>query len=251
MKIIAKYVFGSPDSLDRDVCFLVDKLPSFQKCKEFCYINSKRTGENTNIAEYDPEKRIIKECFIGAPDELNNSIIHTYPMHEQEYALLLVPVPRIKVLKVVRATRIILTMLTRTKYRPAVKQALKSYSLTKRLNTLSKIDLTKIDSFNKNKLSDVEVLKKIAFQVGQTILLLHNHEVYTKSEISAMLPGLKPYLYREETSRYALQACLQYLLRIIPYYKEFDEYICCDEGIIDIKREILIGENDEVQLGRV
>ena len=240
MCFIAKYVFGSPDSQDRDVCFLVEKLPPFQECKEFCYANSRRTGENTNIAEYDPEKRIIRECFIGIPDELNNSIIHTYPMHKQEYPLLLVPVPRIKMLKVVRATRITLTMLTRTRHRTAVKQALRSNSLTKRLHVLSEIDLTEIKEFNKKKLPDVEVLKKIAFQIGQTILLLHDHEVYTKGEISVMLPELRPYLYRQKTSRDALQEYLEFLLESIPLYKEKNGCVVCEEGMIDIKKERVI-----------
>ena len=35
MEIIARYIHGSQDSIDRDVLYIVDRLPSFGDCVDF------------------------------------------------------------------------------------------------------------------------------------------------------------------------------------------------------------------------
>lgn len=46
MEILARYIHGSEDSVDTDVYYVVDELPSFQECKEWC--DSKK-DENANL----------------------------------------------------------------------------------------------------------------------------------------------------------------------------------------------------------
>ena len=231
--IMYKYIHGSADSIDLDVCYIVNKLPSFQECKKFC---STTTIENRNLAELDVNMT-IRDCYIGLPDELNNSLIATYPLHEQEYPMVLRRVERHPLLKVIRATRVILTFLTRTKYRREVKEALRSYSLTQRINVLRRISLLTIKSFNKKKISDTEICKRIAFQTGQTYLLLKGKEVYTKAEISNSIPELEPYLYRRKVRLDELYSYLHAMLNEIPEFKEVGEVIRYKENKYSVKTE--------------
>jgi len=233
MRILYKYIHGSEDSVDLDVCYIVDKLPkTIKECQEFC----RHPIENRNLATIDPSTMTIADCYIGLPDELNNSLIATYPLHKQEYPMVLNRVKRHPMLKVIRATRVILTFLTRTKYRQVVKQALRSNSLTMRLNVLKNISLTSIDTFNK-KLKDEDIKKKIAFQIGQTILLLNGKEVYTKAEIVNELPELRQYIYREPTDNTVLDLYLKKFIDTIPNFTENNGIV---DGMYDVTKERVV-----------
>lgn len=193
--IIAKYIHGSEDSTDIDVHYVFDKMPTFQECKEFCDSDK---SENRNIITI--ENGIVTSCYKGTIDEINNALIETYPLHKQEYPLLVeCKVERDKVLKYIRAVRIILSYLSHTIYRKQIKSALKG-TWEERIKTLEEIDLTKIDfdslAKHNNKL---DVLKIIAFQIGQCWGLIGDVEYYTKYSIAQDYPFLKRYLYRKET----------------------------------------------------
>ena len=82
--IIAKYIHGSEDSIDTDVCYVFDRMPDAGECKRFC--DSTR-AENRNIICI--ENGTVSGCYKGIPDELNNALIETYGLHEQEYPLLI------------------------------------------------------------------------------------------------------------------------------------------------------------------
>lgn len=196
MEIIAKYIHGSEDSLDTDIYYVINELPSFSECRAFCSSNKE---ENRNLIVI--KKGIVIDCFIGTIDEINNALIDTYHLHEQEYPLLITRrVSRDIPLKAIRASRGILSLLSRTQYRSKIKEALKS-SWTIRLQTLSEIDFEKIDFTKLEKQGTTEDIKKvIAFQLGQILGLLEGREFYTKSSISKHYPLLKPYLYREVNS---------------------------------------------------
>lgn len=184
MKILARYFHGSEDSIDIDIAYIVDAIPeNLEECRKFC---SSDKEENRNLAVI--ENNAIKECFIGLPDELNNSLIATCRLHKQEYPLTLRPVKRDVFLKFIRATRIILSLLTRTEYRVSVKSALKSHDLSKRVEILRQIDISGVRTFGIRNTSDADILKKIAFQCGQYILLSEDIEVYTKRQICDCLP---------------------------------------------------------------
>lgn len=122
MEIIAKYIHGSEDSLDTDVYYVVKELPSFSECRAFCSANKE---ENRNLIVI--KNGVVTNCFIGTNDEINNALIDTYQLHEQEYPLLITKrVSRDIPLKAIRVSRGILSLLSRTQYRSEIKEALKS-----------------------------------------------------------------------------------------------------------------------------
>lgn len=197
MKVIARYVHGSQDSLDEDVVYVVDHMPeTIAECKEFCS-SPERADENANMCEI-VEGRVVR-VFKGTPDELNNSLKRTYWLHRQDDELLVTEnVPRNVPLKICRSVRCILSHLSRTEYREDIKEALRG-ALRQRLDVLRKIELEKVDftGYIKN-MSGKDVLKVIAFQLGQVNGLLECVELFTKREIADEYPMLENFLYRRE-----------------------------------------------------
>jgi hypothetical protein len=122
MKIIAKYIHGSEDSIDVDVYYVIDKISTFNEAKKFC---DSDTEENVNIIEIDNGK--VVNCYKGSCDEIQNSLLRTYPLHKQTYDLLIKePVERDLFVKTVRVVRCFLSHLSRTQYRKEVKLALQT-----------------------------------------------------------------------------------------------------------------------------
>lgn len=199
MEILGRYIYGSGNSLDTDMVYLVDQLPgSIAECKAFCD-EMKHENENLNIAVI--EGGVISKCFKGTVDELNNAIYMTYKLHEQDTPLMINRmVDRDKYLKVIRAVRSILSHFSKSCLRPEIKSALKG-SWEERLNALVDIsslreDEVDFDSLNPN-MSGRDVMKLVAFQIGQTMaLLIGDEELFTKDEIGYRFEDLSPYLKR-------------------------------------------------------
>lgn len=188
-----KYIHGSEDSLDVDVYYVFDKLPSFNECKKFC---SEDKSENRNIIVIN--NGVVTDCFIGTNDEINNGLLDTYNLHKQEYPLIINKrLERDKELKYIRAVRGILSHISRTQYRPEVKKALNS-NWNARIQCLKQIDFTTVnfDELSKRMNKD-DVLKVIAFQLGQSLGLIENIELYTKSSVAKQYPDLYNFLYRK------------------------------------------------------
>lgn len=77
-------IHGSEDSLDKDMVYFVEQMPkSRQACQDMCL--SSDPNENKNICMV--QNGICVACFKGLPDELNNSLLVTYPLHEQQFEL--------------------------------------------------------------------------------------------------------------------------------------------------------------------
>ena len=206
-----KYIHGSGDSTDLDVIYVVDQLPSLQECKRFCSDKE----ENRNICVI--KNGIVTECYKGTPDEVNNAVYLTYGLHKQEFPLLITKlVPRDVTAKCMRAVRIILSHLSRSQYRQQVKHALISDWNT-RLDTLDHINLETIDfsTLNHN-MTREDILKTIAFQIGQTTQLCVHQELYTKAEVSEFFGTLEQFLYRDPNSDiHELENYKKYLLQCI------------------------------------
>ncbi len=211
---MVKYIHGSGDSTDNDVIYVVDKLPSLQDCKRFCS-NQDNPNENRNICViYGGE---VVQCYKGTPDEVNNAVYLTYKLHKQEYPLLITHlVPRDLTAKCMRAVRIILSHLSRSQYRAEVKHALVSDWET-RLKTLEDINLETIDFEHlNNNMTREDILKTIAFQIGQTTQLCAHQELYTKAEIAENFGLLEEFLYRDPNSNiHYLENCKKYFLQCI------------------------------------
>jgi len=198
-------IFGSKDSIDIDVMVFVDKLPNTtEECKDACHKYEKELdlGDFSNVNLAVVKDGIVTECFKGTPDEVNNSILATYGLHDkyQEFDCQVDrPVERDIPLKIARCFRIILTLISRTQYRAEVKKALKG-DVEEKIEFLQYLDFTTIDSFNKNGLTDIDCWKAIVFQIIQTIFLIDNIEIYTKGEAKAVSPPLTPVIMRENIS---------------------------------------------------
>jgi hypothetical protein len=219
---LIRIVHGSEDSLDVDVFYVFDQMPSFFDCQTFC---SADPSENRNIITI--EDGVVSGCFKGTIDEINNGLIKTYPLHKQkDKNPIRCPVERDMLIKSIRVMRCLLSHCSRTAYRSEVKKALKSSDWQLRLDTLRKIDFSSLSDFQKD--SRENVLKVFAFQVGQLLGLFNNLELYTKSSTAATFPVLKPFLYREKNSdSHALQnminRCIDEISKI--KYEQYENYV--------------------------
>lgn len=232
---IIRYIHGSEDSIDVDVFYVFDDMPSLTFCQLFC----DDKNENRNIITIENE--IVTNCFKGTIDEVNNGLYYTYSLHPQTYDLLVNRiVERDVLIKIIRVVRCILSHCSRTKYRDMVKNTLRSYSWKDRLKILRSIDFENINDFGKNgTLKDI--YKIFAFQLGQVLGLLQGVELYTKKDISNGYPQLEKYLYRQQTDFFFLDNHLKIFLSYceslevkekdeICYFKDFNKSI-------DLRRE--------------
>ena len=202
-----------------DVIYVVDELPSLQECKTFCSDKE----ENRNLITV--ENGIVTSVYKGTPDEVNNALLDTYKLHEQEYPLLVErKVERDVHIKAIRAVRCILSHLSRSMFRPEIKNALRG-SWSVRIETLQMIydhfDEIDFDSLQNNMSGD-DVKKLIAFQIGQVLALTDFVELYTKSEIASYFTDLKPYLYRNSTDNENLKRYLFIFIHCLTKNNMFD-----------------------------
>ncbi|MCL9804464.1 hypothetical protein NAT51_02955 [Flavobacterium amniphilum] len=226
--------FGSADSVDYDVVFLIDAMPET--------ILEKLTLSNSlkeQLAEEYQDKVInanlavcsngcIVSVYKGTADELNNSVLATYDLHHQDFGNEITKTLKRDVhLKLIRSLRMLLSFVSKTEFRTVVKAALKG-DVHLKVKTLAEINLLQLNDFGKG--TDATGLKKMmAFQLGQTLALASGTELYTKKEIMAFFPELKPFLLREpETNMEVIQTYVNQLVAVlkeeIPKMKNTEEY---------------------------
>lgn len=205
-----RYVHGSADSTDLDVVYVFEKMPSFEECQIFCRSDPK---ENRNIIVV--EDGIVKSCFKGLADEMNNALLATYSLHEQEFPLLIKQaVPRDIFLKDITITRKVISPLTETPMRRQVKAVLRA-DWKQRLAFMKELKLIEIDFDHVGKWKKEDLLKSIAFQLGQGIGLHQGLELYTKADIAEYIPELYPYLYRQIEDLQRLQVVYETYLQLL------------------------------------
>jgi len=205
-------VFGSQDSVDVNVIVFLDSLPNKDESKKLCdfyKLAIKRTYFNILSYKLDRvidinlgvlKKGILIDVFKGSVDEINNSLFYTYNYHKnlQLYIQQIdKPIKRDIHNKMLRSSRIILSLLSRTNYNILVKEVLKT-NLKAQVNLIQKIDLSKIQDFGIKNQTNKDVLKTITFQMCQTIALSSGFDIYSKSSISVMFPTVKKFIYRSD-----------------------------------------------------
>jgi len=203
METLQYQFFGSQNSQDIDVAFVVEALPeSIQEradlSKQYSQVIAEIHGftqpVNGNLVV--AENGVLTDVFKGTKDELNNAMYYTYSLHNQYYESVIYRlVERDVDLKFIRASRSILSYFTRTSIRVPVKEALKG-DIDLKYQTLKEMDFIGILTAEVN---DLDARKSIAFQLGQAIGLDDGLELYTKDAIQAHYPALKSYLQREKT----------------------------------------------------
>ena len=198
-----RYIHGSADSTDLDVMYVVDTLPALPQAQTFY---REHPGENCNFIVI--RDGIVAQCLKGHPDEVNNALLHTYPLHPQDHPLqILRPVQRDVFLKNITMTRKYLSPLTRTALRPSVKEALRG-SWQRRLEVLASVDFSRTDLTGVRGREQQDLIKSMAFSLGQAVGLHNGAELYTKAAIAEHIPALEPYLYRRQDALEGLQQVL-------------------------------------------
>lgn len=178
---------------------------------------------------------IVAWVLKGIPDETNNSVFCTYHLHRQYHPFEIQRlVPRNIENKIIRATRVILSQLTKSERRHNVKNALKANQLFIRLDALKPICFQKLD-LKQSEEDLTEIVKMIAFQLGQTIALVkENRELYTKTQVAEYEPRLKQYLMRE------MGCNLEILTQVKNEYVAMVEQMFVQQPELRIKAEVLI-----------
>ena len=178
---------------------------------------------------------IVAWVLKGIPDETNNSVFRTYHLHKQYHPLEIQRlVPRDIEKKIIRATRAILSLLTKSERRHNVKNALKANQLYIRLDALKSSCFPKLD-FKQSQEDLTEIAKTIAFQLGQTMALVkENTELYTKTQVATYDPRLQPYLMRET-------GCdLEILTQVKDEYVAMIEQMFVEQPELRMKAEVLV-----------
>lgn len=204
-------IFGSESSNDLDVMVFVNEIQKTNDNHEYIKILN-RVIENDYFNVNFPnlikkqvncnlciiENGIITQVFKGTPDEVNNSMFLTYKFHKQITDNNITRLVNRDVdLKILRTARVLLSFVSRTIYRNEVKIALSS-DITTKFKVLRTIDINIIKDNEKiKKIGYIDVVKTLAFQLGQTLCLIDGIELYSKEDISLYHPKLKPYLMRE------------------------------------------------------
>ncbi len=205
-------IFGSGNSLDLDVCFFVETLSSIndnhKTVEQLIEAEAFKTLKTVNANLAIVKEGIIVDCFKGIPDELNNALYKTYQLHEQKHERKIQQlVVRDLELRIERCARSLVSYFTRTTLRQDAKAALKGTLLDKLL-FLEQVELSAFKTFGKHG-SVIEIYKSIAFQLGITLALFQDVELYTKTDIIELFPEFKRYLLRASDTSEALQKQLK------------------------------------------
>jgi len=229
-RVLYKIRHGSEDSIDEDFYYVVDRMPSKEEAVKF----QKENSDDVNFIRIVDGK--VVECWKGLPDEINNSIYHTFHLHPQEVpdSPISAPVPRDKFYKASQVVRELLARASRTHYRSEIKAALKSGSLSQRMSVLGELDLTMISDFQKYPKEDV--YKFFAQQIGMLFSLLRGEDaLYTKRSILQAYPLLEGYLYRRESDPSNLQHMLTELVGELDAF--FRKVVVAEEGQVVTARK--------------
>jgi hypothetical protein len=198
--------FGSDDSQDIDCLVFINQIPETkiacnELCKIFDYELSKLfPDEKINCNLGIVSNGILTQVYKGATDETNNAMLTTYHLHQQYFEnQILHKVERNIELKIHRATRIILSYLSKSNERVLIKSALNG-TIYSKIKVLKELNLSEIVFSSKEKNLKEDIYKVITFQMAQTLALLEGKEIYTKKEAISLYPDLATYLLRNQNS---------------------------------------------------
>ena len=209
MNILARYIHGSEDSIDCDVIYMVDEVPSQKDAKAFC---CEDPTENRNVAVVRNGR--ISWCYKGFTDEVNNSLLATYVLHRQNDRLLVTErMERDLLLKLLAVLRKLLMELRHASIRHEARKALKA-GYSERVRLLEQTVLPELEWIIPET-ERLERVKTMAFQLGQALSLHERMELYTKSALAKYDASLKPYLYREPCSLAYLEDVKIRFLKIV------------------------------------
>ena len=201
------YYFGSDDSIDEDVLIEINKkdLPSIQEDRKNLLFNIKKEYDlSWNMNFIVVENDIVIDTIYPKSwiDSVNNSLFSTYNLHKdkQKYDLCIDRlIPRNKLLAIYKTVRTILSMLTRTQYRNDIKPIIKGiHDFKYKIDILSKIDFSILETFNQSNTLDIDIWKIIGFYLVQNYALIKdNIEIYTKKDAIKYDKKFESFIYRK------------------------------------------------------
>lgn len=215
-------IFGSENSTDYDVMVFVDEILDVESSHILCKEYDTKLAETLNDKPLNSNLAVVKDglivdVFKGIVDEVNNALFYTYDFHKQYHSLLITePVVREYDLKILRVHRSILSFFSRTELRAVIKSALRG-DLREKLPVLLKIDFCSMREFPGKKEGVINIMKIIAFQLGQLFSLVDGFEKdsYTKNGIIKNYPDLEPMLNRKTLSDIDFEVLNKYKERLI------------------------------------
>ncbi len=180
---------GSPNSVDTDLIYLFPQKPDPKVAKDFLKDGEKLDQDRNIITIKDG---IVNYCYIGIIDSVNNALLTTYSMHEQQFELPIMH--RIKRVVAMKVNETLLHVLVKLRKIPSIRervvQAIQSYDFHFRKTTVSELDITKLDL-------DADTIKTLTFRFCQTIALMNGIECFTKDVTIEQFPDIKSLLYRQ------------------------------------------------------
>jgi hypothetical protein len=212
-------VHGSENSLDRDVYWVMKKLPSKE---ELISINKSINTSDINFITI--HNGIVSDCIKGVVDEINNGIIDTFHLHPQslDYCPVFYRQHRDSFVKTIRFIRGILVQFSKTDFRPIVKKASKSHNLKLKIDTAIELisHLDKIDDFVR--LNKTDLFKFLSFQLAQSKALFDNIEIYTKNSAKLYLhPTLSTFIDRQVFQEKDIQILQSELISFLAFFKDY------------------------------
>jgi hypothetical protein len=183
------YRHGSMDSVDVDIVYVFDTVPTNSEANKF--IQSK-SDEDVNIITFMENR--VATSYRGLVDETNNALLATTRYHLQNFEVPVTKqVTRIVPLKVCNTILSICVILRKFKqYREDIIAIMASFDYNQRREYLKSV------SFQDLGLS-LDEIKYIAFRLGQTLCLIDGKQVYTKGELIQVFSELDPLINRVET----------------------------------------------------
>lgn len=234
MEKLYEIVHGSKNSLDRDVYWVTGKLPTKE---ELTHLNKSQDISDVNFITIDDGK--VTGCIKGVIDEINNGIIDTFDLHEQELDSCPISkrMNRDSFMKGVRAVRGILLQFSKTIYRPEVKEASRSHSISKKISQAKKMVtlIPEIDDFVR--MNKTNVFKFFAFQIAQSHGLLKDIEIYTKNDAKKYFPELALFIDREEFSISDVETLINSMLEFLDDFQSFVENNYLEKSQFVIEKE--------------
>jgi len=245
------YFFGSPNSVDVDVMIDHPEASSRESDSMIAHALKHNYPEteswNMNIIRISGGIVVDSIPNKGSADSANNSLYQTFQYHDQSFAF---PIDRLVVrnlpLAVVKCVNASILWFKDTdmhhEYKERLRPALMSGKWADSVDLLPTLNFEK--PFTDDMITNGNIYKSLAFNIGQTVALFCGVEVYTKGELGNFYPEINPLLMRENINPHViLNRKLSELNRLISaenIIQSSSHLIEWDDKLIDTRRCRLI-----------
>lgn len=214
---VSKFIQEAPEggkNLQTNLQFLISFFFHFQKKKK----------EDRNVFAVNEENNVC-DVYRGLVDEVQNQLLHTTPLHKQQFNLpFSKPIPRIVPAKCLSSVRHILVVLRKYQaYRDQIVKTLQKNDFLAMFSVFSEMKFSNFATQTSTTTLEIEKddLKVVVFHLTQTLALINGKQLFTKKELCAQFPECEPFIYRKEIDSKSAIKILQNL---------------CDKLVSEMKR---------------